>query len=100
MTNLLRNTLIAVSLLTIGQNLAKASDFTVTTVPHYGGGYTSTYRSLPARGSADWLADRGVFEAWGPAPANGCDLAGIGGFETVTRLYPGEARCTGAVPRR
>lgn len=100
MKNLMRNTLIAVSLLTIGQNLAKAGDFTVTTRTGPDGSWVSEFREAPAWGSAEWLAARGVHAVTVSNVPNGCERGGVGGFETITRLAPGESRCTGAPGRR
>ena len=93
MEKLLRNVAIAACLITIGQNAAKAQDFSVTTVPNYMGGYTSTYRSLeplqPGAGNVhDLDLDRVVILP------NACDLAGRPAFEIVNRAA-GEPQCIG-----
>ncbi len=100
MKNLNRNTIRAAALVIAGAALtlssmipARAGDFTVTTRETLNG-WTTTYRDHgPAvRGQ---MGNDGSIELQGPAPANRCDRAGLGGFETVTALSRGERRCNG-----
>lgn len=94
MEKFLRNVAIAACLITIGQNAAKAQDFSVTTQPNYMGGYTTTYRQiapLAAGGAAVQVLDLSRVAIL----PNACDAAGRPAFEIVTRA-PGERQCVGA----